>query len=310
MGEAHRNLTSVETSSDGKESMICIKPEYKQVDDPAQYYATRGEEHPLQLMESIRKQADLAFLLLFLPDTRCKSLKLVDGKLESNLEEMKQLGLVNEDGTKLTRYAYLHEKLNISFSYLYYALIYHLHKDNTQYLNDKLDKMTRELNYKSVTQPFNLLNFGKVYFGNADFVVKTVETKEEMAKIIDCVQDGFASMSAGPMSSEIVMSGQYPLHDANYDWVFVMESDGSIVSTGQVFYGEKTHYVNNVCTRPRSRGKGYASFVMTAIIELCKEKSKDKPLILQASPKGLKMYHQLGFDYRFDYEIGLFIPYQ
>src|SRR3989338_3017554 len=61
---------------DESESIICIKPEYKLVDDPAQYYACRDElsGEDIKLLKVIEEQGALSFLLLFLPDSRCKSL--------------------------------------------------------------------------------------------------------------------------------------------------------------------------------------------------------------------------------------------
>lgn len=56
----------------------------------------------------------------------------------------------------------------------------------------------------------------------------------------------------------------------------------------------KRGYVTNVFTRPEVQGKGYATQLMQALMDVARQRSVSQ-LELEASPEGQPMYRRLGF---------------
>lgn len=84
----------------------------------------------------------------------------------------------------------------------------------------------------------------------------------------------------------------------------ILENEGKLISTGGIIYYDfppsftnltgLRGYVANIYTIPKERGKGYASKVITALLEDAK-KRKVKKIWLAASKMGRPVYEKIGF---------------
>lgn len=296
--------TLSELFENGKESINCIKQGYEELDEPNPTYTCHDDITNFELVDLVERQAQRSLVYLFLPDTRCRTLKVENNIATSIVDIATNQELVDSEG-RLTKYKPLYDRLGkyITEYSVYHGMIYHLHKEETSYLKSKIDLMTREMGYKGITHPFTSTKSGeRVFCQSANFEIKIVETRQELIEVIDCMQETFTSFKSGELTAQ-VMNNHYPLHSDEFTWICIKDN-GVIATTGQVFFGPTTCYGSNLCTRPEFRGKGYATLMMVAMIELAKSrKDKYNSFVIQASIDGLPIYAKLGFEYRFDFEI-------
>ncbi|EFC47824.1 GCN5-related N-acetyltransferase [Naegleria gruberi] len=289
-----------------KESINCIKPGYEELDEPNPTYTCRDDITNFELIDLVEKQAKRSLVYLFLPDTKCKTLLVENGRVEQQTEKMVQEGLLDSEG-RLTKYQPLYERLGqyVTDYSVYHGMIYYLREEETSYMKSKKEMMQNTMGYKGILQPFQISNGENVVcqLGN-DFVMKIVETREELIQVIDCMQETFTDFKSGPLTAE-VMNNTYPLHSDEFSWICIKDlATNEIATTGQVFFGPRTCYGSNLCTKPKYRGKGFATVMMIAMLELAKtRKDKYEYIVIQASLDGLPIYDKLGYEYRFDFEI-------
>ncbi|KAG2383004.1 hypothetical protein C9374_004971 [Naegleria lovaniensis] len=289
-----------------KESINCIKPGYEELDEPNPTYTCKDDIQNFELVDLVEKQAKRSLVYLFLPDTRCRTLRVEGNTVTSMIDFAASEQLVDSEG-RLTKYKPLYDRLEpyITEASIYHGMVFDLHREDTNYFKSKIEFMEKELGYKGIQQPFVTQSSQENVFCESvskNYVVKLVETRQELIEVIDCMQETFTSFKSGELTAN-VMNNIYPLNSDEFAWICIKD-DGEVATTGQVFFGPTTCYGSNLCTKPKFRGKGYATLMMVAMIELAKtRKHKYNSFVIQASLDGLSIYSKLGFDYRYDFEI-------
>jgi GNAT superfamily N-acetyltransferase len=94
------------------------------------------------------------------------------------------------------------------------------------------------------------------------------------------------------------------LADGRYVNIF-LEEDGVVLAGGGIFFGDfpphflhlhaARPYLLNFYSAPEARGRGFAKQILTACIDLCRERGYDVTT-LHASPFGRPIYEKFGFE--------------
>lgn len=218
-----------------KESINCIKPGYEELDEPNPTYTCKDDIQNFELVDLVEKQAKRSLVYLFLPDTRCKTLRVEGNTITSMIDLATSEQLVDSEG-RLTKYKPLYDRLEpyITEASMYHGMVFDLHGEHTNYYKSKMEFMEKELGYKGIHQPFDSqVSKEKVFCESIskNYAIKLVETRQELIEVIDCMQETFTSFKSGELTAN-VMNSIYPLHSEEFAWICIKDG-GEVATTGQ-----------------------------------------------------------------------------
>ncbi len=84
----------------------------------------------------------------------------------------------------------------------------------------------------------------------------------------------------------------------DYDFLadhYLLEVDGKFVATARIVYLENEALIGRVAVLKEERNKGYAKFILEALIEIIKETDYER-IHLGAQKQALGFYEKLGFE--------------
>ncbi|EFC45469.1 acetyltransferase [Naegleria gruberi] len=258
------------------ECMPGFKKGIKKLPVPDLYYVTRSENH-LQLLETIREQSDGVPVYLFVP--------MYDSKNRtSKFDKLQQV---------------IFDKMPINWIEVSTGMICDL-KESRNLREKNLKKLKNDFGYNEESLQKLQNESGVILAQGKEFTIKTLSTPEEAIEIAETYYEAFFEGEELPKEASQYYA-QYLLKSKDYEWVLVKQ-DGKVVSCGQVIKGKETASLFSITTRPNYQGRGYASMVVTLLLEIALLNNYQY-CVLQATMEGRPIYEKIGFEHRFDIQV-------
>jgi ribosomal protein S18 acetylase RimI-like enzyme len=127
--------------------------------------------------------------------------------------------------------------------------------------------------------------------------VEELVAHDELPTVIrDVLREGFAVQPDAAIE-QLVRLDRDTLGPAGKRWFGVRDEGARVVSAGTLLVLEGTAYVDDVATLPGSRGRGFASAVVTRIVAEARAAGADRVYLLADpdDPRVVAMYERLGF---------------
>jgi ribosomal protein S18 acetylase RimI-like enzyme len=140
-----------------------------------------------------------------------------------------------------------------------------------------------------------VLERGPAATGSA--AVEELVDPDELPLVVSSVlRDGFAVQPDAAIDQLVRLDGEV-LRPAGKRWFGVRDGSGRVVSAGTLLVLGGVAYLDDVATLPASRGRGYASAVVSRIAEEARLDGADVVTLLAdpEAPSVIAMYERLGF---------------
>ncbi|KAF0980779.1 hypothetical protein FDP41_013262 [Naegleria fowleri] len=143
------------------------------------------------------------------------------------------------------------------------------------------------------------------------FELVEISSAEEYSQFWTCQSDAFCGVPqiSQPLTNIIEQSYTQEISKHN-DAVIVgvkaycpSTNRFEIVSCGELVMGKECASINHVATREGHRNKGYATFIMIALLDIAMHRHGYNKVVLEATGMGIQIYGRLGFVPFFEYYI-------
>ncbi|KAL9641811.1 hypothetical protein ABK040_011796 [Willaertia magna] len=211
--------------------------------------------------------------------------------------------------------------------------------NNNEYYNKKKEWMSKYLNFKlSFLEQLNpltnnntikeedeknkeFINKEEFILGKCnEFILKRVSSGKELIKVQEIMGDAFNSETdnnskelSSFLRDSMIIEKSYEQHFKERNDLIILtieelqlsnnnqlKDNNNFVATAEMILGKHVASIHNVGTRKNYQRKGYATYLMIALMEIAKSKGYDK-IVLEATDSGKFVYLKLGFEELFDY---------
>ena len=142
------------------------------------------------------------------------------------------------------------------------------------------------------------------------FEMVEIKTPEEFSQFWTCQSDAFCGEPH--ISKELINLVEksceehfYDNDEAVYVGIKALAPSGKleVVACGQLVIGKKYCSINHMATREGFRNRGFATFIMVALIDIAINRRKFNRVVLEATSMGCSIYEKFGFLPLFDYNV-------
>ncbi|KAG2393038.1 hypothetical protein C9374_009615 [Naegleria lovaniensis] len=146
---------------------------------------------------------------------------------------------------------------------------------------------------------------------NLKFELVEISSPEEYSQFWICQSDAFCGVPQISKPLTDLVKQSYTQEISRHDDTVIVgvkafcpsSNSYEIVSCGELVMGKECASINHVATREGHRNKGYATFIMIALLDIAVNRRGYNKVVLEATGMGIQIYQRLGFSPFFEYYI-------